>query len=576
MTAISTPGSELATAPPPVTMPRGPARPSGRTEARHRSPWRPRELLVVFTLTAVLYLVVGGYLAANHVAFADAYSRVANAMYVLYSRFPHLPAMGFVWNPAPSFAVLPLLPLHEVFPSLLRDGIAGVIVSALCMAGAVTTLDVALARLGLIARGWRWILLAAFAAQPIILLYGGSGQSEPMLLLALGITTVGLLGWVVQRRPGQLVVAGLGLGLGYLTRYEAAATALAVGVLVAAVGVAGTPGGPRSRLRTAAGDLVLVAGPFAFTFVLWAGASRILVGQWFPTFSSQYGNSAQVGDMASWIAESTGAGVADRLGYVSQQIVWLAPASGVLAIAALVVAIHRRDLRPIVPIVVFGSVMGFTALASILGASFAWIRFQIAVVPLSILLAGTLIVALGGGRVGGHPPRLTGTRLAAAGLVLLGVLVAIPAQARVLTDTSLNLAREEAPMLRALLRPAQANADDESYLHLYDTERAIAAHIDALDLPDGSVLGDSAYIYPMLLATARPRQYVITSDPDFTKAVADPSGHGIQYILVSSRGSSDAVQLANPDLFSRGAGIATLAGEWQGYRLGTWRLYRVN
>lgn len=580
-----------------ITLPRGNAwliGPSGRP--RRRSPMRS-ELLAIFAGAALLYLAVGSYLAANDVAFADAYSRVANAMYVLYSRDPHLAAMGFVWNPLPSLSVLPLLPLHGVFPALLGYGLAGVIQSALCMAGAVALIDSCLAKLGVARRGWRLALTAVLAVQPIILLYAGSGQSEPMLLLTLAMTTSALLSWVGDHDPGQLVLAGLGLGLAYLTRYEGAATAIAVVALVGLVALATESGDWRWRVRVGANDVALVAGPFIFCFVLWAAAAWILVGEWFPTLSSRYGNAAQVSAMASWIDRSTGSDPWDRLDYVGRQILALAPALPLLLVIALVIAARARDLAPIIAPVVFGSVMAFTALVSTVGSSFAWIRFQITAVPLAVLVAGSIIAFVArtvvcvprvaahrrvDGRSSAIPNRVfgtwsrTATGIAVNSLVVVAVGMGIAAQARVLTDTSMNLAREEAPMMTALLNPAAASADDTSTLHLYDTERTVSAQIDAMNLPDGSVLGDSAYIYPMLLTTARPSQYVITSDRDFQAAVQDPLGHAIQFILVSSGGTSDAIQNDYPDLFANGAGIAKLADQWVGQRLGTWRLYRLN
>src|SRR5207237_6935909 len=63
------------------------------------------------------YLVVAFLLTYHAKSLqGDAFSRVASAYYVLFSREPHLAAIGFVWNPLPSFLELPILvllrPLH--------------------------------------------------------------------------------------------------------------------------------------------------------------------------------------------------------------------------------------------------------------------------------------------------------------------------------------------------------------------------------------------------------------------------------------------------------------------------------
>src|SRR5450631_3240482 len=55
---------------------------------------------MVMLLTLAVYLVLGVLLDFHYQTFAlDAVSRLANGFYLLYSRDPHLAAVGFVWNP---------------------------------------------------------------------------------------------------------------------------------------------------------------------------------------------------------------------------------------------------------------------------------------------------------------------------------------------------------------------------------------------------------------------------------------------------------------------------------------------
>src|SRR3982074_579514 len=84
------------------------------------------------SLAAATYLVFG-----VHVVIGDALSRVANAQYVLFSRDPHLAAIGFVWNPLPSLVELIVLPFRSLWPVLAQVGFAANLMSALFMAGAV-------------------------------------------------------------------------------------------------------------------------------------------------------------------------------------------------------------------------------------------------------------------------------------------------------------------------------------------------------------------------------------------------------------------------------------------------------
>ena len=92
------------------------------------------ESATLFGLALVGYLVLALLLVyVSQAIVGDAWSRVGNAYYMLFSRDPHLAAIGFVWNPLPSLAVLPLLPFSLIWPDLVGAGLAGNIVSALFM-----------------------------------------------------------------------------------------------------------------------------------------------------------------------------------------------------------------------------------------------------------------------------------------------------------------------------------------------------------------------------------------------------------------------------------------------------------
>ena len=526
---------------------------------------RLTEPVAVFLVAAVGYLGVAVLMAGHNIVFADAMSRVGNAYYVLFSRDPHLPAIGFVWNPLPSLVLLPLLPFRFLAPWLVSNGIAGAVQSALTMAGTVSVLIGVLRRFG-VGRAARVVVTVLFAVQPMILLYAGSGLSEPMLLLFLMVTTYCLVGWLQGGGAGSLVGAGLALGLAYLTRYEALASAAACAALVAVVSWWRASGPVRARLGVAANDTVLVAAPFVFTFALWAAMARVLVGQWMPTFSSTYGNSAQVQSGASSIRSVTGSTLGEALGYLARQLEGLAPLLAVLVVAALVAAVRRRDTTALVAPAAFGSVSVFSAVVLLLHSSFGWLRFQIAVIPLAAVLAGTVVAGAG-----------PGLRRVAPAAVAVCLALAVPAQFRTLTDTSTGLAREESPMLHSTFSPQQATFEERRSLLIFHTEREIAAYVDRLDPGEGSVLTDTAYAYSVVMASRRPTQFVITSDRDFAGAVADPAGHGVRYLLVPAPelGHADALQARWPGLYENGAGIASPVRTFEGAYFGSWRLYRV-
>src|SRR4051812_37507638 len=195
--------------------------------------WRRRTALCLFFGSFAVYVALGVVLALHYNSFAgDAQSRLANAYYVLFSRDPHLGAIGFVWNPLPSLAVMPLLLLKGIWPVLVSRAVAANIVSAAFMAGCVVLVYLMQKDLN-VRRGARVALAATFALQPMIVMYGGNGMSEAMFLFFLLLTCRRLARWLAQERTWDLVLAGTGAAFAYLTRIEAipavvAATAVVV------------------------------------------------------------------------------------------------------------------------------------------------------------------------------------------------------------------------------------------------------------------------------------------------------------------------------------------------------------
>ncbi|MBN0974518.1 MULTISPECIES: glycosyltransferase family 39 protein [unclassified Gordonia (in: high G+C Gram-positive bacteria)] len=375
------------------------------TEGRRRLTATQWWGIALFAGLVAGYLAVGAYLylAVGYIN-PDASSRVGNAGFTIWSRDPHLGAIGFVWNPLPSLIEIPLVelsshwPLNQ-WPELRRVGFAGAVMSALFMAGAGwqvrrIALDYGAGRL------LRWIAVAAFALNPMIILYAGMGMSEAPFLFFLLWTCRRILLWVNRSRVLDLVIAGVALGLAYLTRYEAlpAAAGVAVGVFVVSTrrhrpeGVSG-----RAGWRAGAGfgvhDATIVAMPTAFAFVVWAGLGWLLDGNAFSQFSSQYGNSAQVEAAGIVSAEDVGAGplaeviVANLLGM--QPLLF-----AVLPVVAWI-AVRLRRVDAAVPAVVFGSVLLFQMSAVILGSTFGWFRFYLASTPLIVV---AVLVACGPAR----------------------------------------------------------------------------------------------------------------------------------------------------------------------------------
>ncbi|HEY8694468.1 MAG TPA: hypothetical protein VIR57_17195, partial [Chloroflexota bacterium] len=134
--------------------------------------FRPRvsDGLALFAITLTFYLATAAQVVLVwQRVVPDALSRVASAYFVLYSRDPHLAAIGFVRNPLPSLLTLPLLPFKAVFPAMTQMAFAASIASAIFAAAAVYQLHQGFADAGL-GRRLRLLLCGLFAIQPILVL----------------------------------------------------------------------------------------------------------------------------------------------------------------------------------------------------------------------------------------------------------------------------------------------------------------------------------------------------------------------------------------------------------------------
>lgn len=535
-----------------ITVERGRVRPVRTGLPKHRQ-LRLGEQGWVFLAVLVVNISAAALLLSQDWLFNDGQSRVANGYFTVFSRDPHLAAIGFVWNPLPSLAAIPFLLLSPIFPIFASAGLAGALVSALCGAGAAALLWKLLWRIST-PRCGRLALTAFFAAHPLILIGSADGASESMLLLTCLLAADSLLAWVSDRDPRRLVVVGLGLALAYLTRYEAVGPAALV--IAAVLVLTWLRGGPHRR-DFAANDAMLVGAPFIAVFAGWAITSKLIVGEWFATFSSVYGNSAQVGASRAEIEWATGSGTGGALGYLAAQLGVTSPLVVPLLIASVALSIRKRDLRPWAPIGILAAVWAFDAFAFLSGTSFGWLRFQVAAVPLGAFLAGYL-----------WSEASQASRPKLRAWVAAGVIIALGASTSVswMAMGDRKLAREE-----ALMTDAAASGQREM-------ERNIAAYIDGLSLPPGSVLSDVAYSSSIVLASRNPSEFVITPDRDFAACVADPTGHNVQYALVPmpSQAQGDAVLRTYPGFFDDGAGVATLAKEWKDRRGITWKLFRFN
>jgi hypothetical protein len=521
-----------------------------------------------FVVPLLAYLATAWVLVfQQHLIVGDALSRVGSASYMLFSRDPHLGAIGFVWGPLPTLLMTPFVILGRLWPPLVTDGFAASIVSALAMALAVQQLLGILRDWGL-GRRLAWTVTAAFALHPMTVQYGANGDSEALFILLLFVTVRQLSRWFETRDLLKLVFVGVALALAYLTRYETVAVAAAVVGLVWMQTFHVTAGLRSARARAGIADAVIVGVPFVAAFVFWALASWIIVGDPFEQFTSIYGTSAQIAAAAP--AALT---LSQRFAIVVGQLVGLEPFA-LLAVALAAIAMLRRpDMRILTVGGIFGGVLGFSALAFLSNHTNGWLRYEITVIPLTTLLVGAWLATLqpasatseGRPRLVALSRRLSlGRSRTVVGLATCVLLLAaVPTTLAVMTDPVVG--RED----------HYGGFEQPRYV----VARETADYLDGLDLPEGSVLVDTFLGFPIVLDSARPKQFVVTSDRDFLQSVEDPIGFGRRYVLIpegSGLAGLDAIERRWPTIYGTGAGLGTLVREFgidgSSFR---WRLYAL-
>jgi hypothetical protein len=569
-------------APEPVVQPGRPRRPLPAVAPRRQRvttvpaamPVSRRERWGLFVVWSIVYAVLGAVLAFGYDSFnADEQSRLANGFYMLYSRDPHLAAVGFVWNPLSSWADLPLLLLRHLWPALSTREYTANVMSALFMAGSLAVVACMLGELG-VRRRLRWVLTFLYAANPMILYYGANGMSEAIFLFTLALTAYYLTAWVRDGRLRSLVFSGSALGLAYLARNEAVFAAAFGGLLVVAVSFGRSWGSSRRRLMDAATDGMIFSAPFIVSFVGWAVTSWIIVGHPFEQYSSIYGTASQLR-----LLNQSGAlivnGSPARL--VVREITALAPLLPILfAVAAIAVA-RRRDYRVLAPAGVFGGVFIFAVGAYLKGQTAGWFRYYISEVPLAIVLAATVAVALDSGA----SSLKWAPQLRHIGSVLLVLAVAPAMVTSYQAMMSRTVGREESLLLRTVVPGVSSDARERTQQARQVAIMSMAAKLDALRLPRGSIVTDTATpcVPPLVLASGHPQQFVITNDRDFQRVLDDPVTFRARFLLVpegSGYGSLDAVVRTYPSLYQDGAGFAHLYEQFQPSACPNFRLLEVD
>ena len=484
----------------------------------------------------------------------DALSRVANAFYVLFSRDPHLAAIGLIWNPLPSFLELPLVALKGWFPWMVNRGFAGNIETACFGAGSAVVVGRLLREVG-VGRPLRLATVTAWVTNPMVLLYSANGMSDIILMFFLLLTGLLLLRWLRQPRDILLVGIGVTVATATFVRYEAIPFAIMVLVVIAV-------GQRRAGVswREVEARLLLYGLPVAGAVLFWIGANAVLMHNPFYFLNGLYSNLSQQG-----IVNNAGTASARRLeswpavaGFVASEVVRLYPAYLFCGVVALALALWRRQLLvgPALLVMTTAPILLIVYLIH-KGSLNLNLRYFMSVIPLSFVLAAYVL---------GLVPK--GFVRAGVGLALLAALAVSNLSSLAAMSNSQVGLQEYAVVAAAKQNRPVANG--------LLPELGLGRVVERLDRGHQLVLVDSFTGFPIIMGSPDPRLFVVTSDLNFQAALSDPQAYHIGYFLVPAPvgvARLDAIDRRYPSFWSNGDGFATKVAS-----LGTserWRLYRI-
>ncbi len=516
-------------------------------------------MATVFGVAFFAYALIGwlGAFYLDMFNVGDGTARVYQAYGVLFSRDPHVAALGFIWMPLPALSNLPFILLLKPFGLVLG---AGALMGALYTAFAMAQLYAILARLDVPAF-WRIVWLVIFGAHPVIVQNAAYGLSEAPLMAFLFLSFNGLLQWESGQRTG-LHWAGIGAALAILCRYEALAWVAAGALLIALRLGLKLRRGESSLLE--ANLLTFLVSP-VYAVMLWVFVNWQIMGN--PIhFLVGPGSTATTPDTAQAVGPThpfayAQSSLAGSTLLMLRQIGDLEPlliAGTLLLVAGLV---WKRNWIDLAHLALAWSILGFTFLTAFRGLLPYFVRYFFWIVPGSVLVAAVAQRYLTGKWL--RQPGLVGLTL-----ILLAPGIWIPARALQGLDDPYPQR-----VITALLTPPETT-DYRQLRGRLDEYRTMAAYLNSQS-PAKLTLIDSAVGGPLCLFLDHPDRLVTTPDRDFRAILVAPAGRADQILVpypsFDAKGRSDVLKIY-PDLYN-GAPWVELVREFEGTN--TWRLYKV-
>ena len=468
---------------------------------------------VWFAGTFLVSLLGGAWmLYVSRIFVGDALARAANAHHVLFSRDPHLAAIGFIWPPLPSFVEIPFVALLR---PLGQAWFAPQIMSALFTAGLIVLLNRVLIVLGVSTR-WRVPTLLAVALNPLIFFSAINGMTENVFLFFVVGAVYYMLVWQ-ETSSTPLIIFGAFAGLAFFVRYESVAFAGA-GTLAVLIMTAST----RNQERTEA-LLTTYLAPVAFVMLLWVFWNQLFLGDALYFLRAVGSNEFYTGGLRdpgvqTELAQAFHSPV-ETLVFTARRLYSIFPAFIPAMVLGTVMMFRTRDRVLLSLLVMAASVPLFNMLQVYRGQLFEWARFW------SIIVVFTPIVAAAAIR---HLPRRWRNRA-------LGVTAVLCLASGVLSGLTMT-GDVASPDERQFIESITSGIDGVTTQRddTLDQLEATAAYLDALPPVQNEppIIAIDTFVHAALvLLVEDPSRLAIVSDDDYL-SLLEYAPRRLDYVLV--------------------------------------------
>ncbi len=549
-----------------------------------------RFALGVFFVYLIANLVFAYFLMyVWHIGQLDGVSRTANAFYVLFSRDPHLAAIGFVWPALPSLLQLSLL------PGLFSAGhpeFSGPILSSFAGAGAIAVLSLIFGKFGL--TGWtRAIWLALIAFHPQMFYQSSSGVAEMPFLIFILLACLAYFS--LDRNEMKLAMLGLWLAFAFLVRYEALAFMGAFAALLlfrqlrnparpvregrmtampltrSGLLVRWLPG--RENWNIVEGRLLVALVPAMYAIGIWLILNWMILGDPLYFMRSIY-SLASAPDVAKNVGSAhplySAMGSLDTtLHYAFSRITSVQVGLLLLVPAGIALLLWKRDRRLFAVLFLMAAIFSFTSYQVYSGTLPSYLRYWMYATP----FAGILLVAIRSAlaptsRYGKAAFALFGTAVLAGGLVYS------------LNGLNDNLSGQDERRLAGLIRGESTDdlntlISDSFWVRSTDAP-ALAQALDRAS-SDGLTMIDTETGFFGIMKAKYPQRLAIVSDRDFISLLDHPGGR-VRYIFATQSvlgAGRDLISLKYPGLYDEQVTWARYRGQVEG-TLFTWKIFEVD